>query len=717
MKNSKLFSCVILILLCFEAISQPVFLWGKQFEGPNDQRPKAIATDAAGNVYTTGDANGSSDFDPGPGVFNSTTVGNRLPFVSKLDGAGNFVWAIQLLAPAGSGGSSNDIKVDNYNNVYITGFYAGTIDFDPGAGTFNMTSVGSNDIFILKLDPSGNFVWAAGIGSTLSDQAESVTVDSLGNVYATGHFRATADFNPGTGVFNMTPTAGAWDVFVMKLDGSGNFVWAKQIGGTSSSSSELAYSIAVDTLENIYVVGNYTGSVDFNPALASFTLFASTVGSEIFVLKWTSAGNFIWAKRIGDGSTSSDAAFAVAVNLVGDIHIAGSFSSGVDFDPGTGVSSLLSSGLEDSFTCVWDTDGNFKWAKKLGGNDYDGGNGVAVDQVGNVYTTGFYTDPSTAISRGFTTKFDPLGNPILSAITTCTNRCTPYGIATDNTGDFFTTGEFEGTSDFDLGTGTFNMTAVMKDAFIVKHGCSIAPGMPSSISGPTTVCEGTEYTFTATLVPGAYTYTWTFPGMPPITNTYPSVTAIMGASSGNVTVTAENPCGTSTPQTLSITVNPMPVVSFVQTPNLVCDSDPQFTLSPGSPAGGTYSGEVVGGNQFNPGWAGVGIHDVIYSFTGTNGCVGAITQQIQVDVCTGIVETNTNSFEIYPNPTNGFFTIKMNDIPDDAVVKVLDLLGKVVLEQSASSTMSIDLSQYGKGIYMVMIVSEESVKARKVILQ
>ena len=111
---------------------------------------------------------------------------------------------------------AKSIAVDSSGNVYTTGYFYGTVDFNPGTGVFNLTSAGVSDIFISKLDASGNFVWAKAMGGTSTDLGYSIAVDGSGNVYTTGYFCGTADFNPNSGgVFNFTST-GYNDIFVTK---------------------------------------------------------------------------------------------------------------------------------------------------------------------------------------------------------------------------------------------------------------------------------------------------------------------------------------------------------------------------------------------------------------------------------------------------------------------------------------------------------------------
>jgi len=142
-------------------------------------------------------------------------------------------WAKQM----GSSDSnySTAITVDNMGNVYTTGTFQGTIDFDPGPGVFNLTSIdvyNGGDIFIQKLDASGNFIWAKKMGGVAWDKSNSIAVDNFGNVYTTGAFIATVDFDPGPGTLNLVSVSFD-DIFIQKLDASGNLLWVKQMGGVN----------------------------------------------------------------------------------------------------------------------------------------------------------------------------------------------------------------------------------------------------------------------------------------------------------------------------------------------------------------------------------------------------------------------------------------------------------------------------------------------------
>ena len=372
---------------------------------------------------------------------------------------------------------ASGVAVDGSGNVYTTGYFTGTVgtvDFDPGAGDFNLTSAGRSDIFVSKLDSAGNFVWVRQMGGTGSGQGNDVAVDGSGNVYTTGNFSGTADFDPGAGVFNLT--SGLSDILVSKLDSAGNFVWAKSVGGRNNVTFLVAHGngVAVDGSGNVYTTGFFEGTADFDPenVTAGDTL-VSAGGSDIFVSKLDSAGNFVWAKQMGGGD--DDQGHGVAVDGSGNVYTTGHFRSTADFDPGTGVFDLMRSRPEagpslDIFVSKLDSAGNFVWARHMGGTGSDQGEDVAVDDRGNVYTTGvfhwtadFHPPGIFDLTRGdgeiFVSKLDSAGTFVWVRHMGGTSLDVGEDVAVDDRGNVYTTGLFYHTADFDPGTGVFNLTA------------------------------------------------------------------------------------------------------------------------------------------------------------------------------------------------------------------------------------------------------------------
>lgn len=327
----------------FEALEdrRQLAAWATGISGGGGDYGHSIATDGNGNTYVTGSFTGTVDFDPGPGVtsFTSAPSGDIYgwpdAYVAKYSEIGALVWVRRFggnLHDAGSG-----ITLDSTGNVYTTGNFTGTVDFDPGSGVVNLAG-SAGDSFVSKLDNNGNFVWAKRLGGSGDEAGHAIALDSDSNVYTTGAFSSvTADFDPGSGVFNLTNagSAGSYDTFVSKLDSSGNFVWAQRLGGTSEDQGR---SIAVDGAGNVHTVGVFRSSnADFDPGSGVFNLSAA-ISDDVFISKLDTFGNFVWAKRFG--SLSSEAGQDIALDSAGNVYTSGLFSGTVDFDPGSGVVTL-----------------------------------------------------------------------------------------------------------------------------------------------------------------------------------------------------------------------------------------------------------------------------------------------------------------------------------------------------------------------------------------
>jgi len=368
------------------------FVWAKNLGGPQADYGLAIALDTTGNIYTTGFFVGTSDFDPNAGIFNLTST-NGGTFISKLDASGNFVWAKQIESPSDFN-IGVALALDVSGNVYTTGYFDGVADFDPSASTFNLTSSGNYDIFILKLDVAGNFLWAKRMGGIDDDSGVDIKVDDSGsNVYATGEFRSTVDFDPNAGVFNLT-SSGSRDIYISKLNASGNFVWAKKIGG---SGADRGHSIAIDNTNNyVYIAGEFDGTTDFDPG-AGVNNLTTSGGQDSFVLKLDISGNFVWARGMG-GTDPEEPANSIQLDSAGDVIVTGWFAGTSDFNPGIDIYNLSSAGENDAYIAKLDAMGNFVWAKRLGGTSYDDAWSVALDSFDNIYTIGSFSD---------TVDFDP----------------------------------------------------------------------------------------------------------------------------------------------------------------------------------------------------------------------------------------------------------------------------------------------------------------------
>lgn len=467
---------------------------------------------------------GTTDFDPGPGAVTATSANNSA-FVAKVNANGDLVWAKTMVGSDVDASSDGmGIAVDAAGNVYIGGNFEGTVDFDPGAATHNLTALvvnGENDIFISKLDANGDFLWAKSIGDINHQTLSGLKVDAAGNVYFTGLFNGTVDFDPGPGTAVLT-AAGGPNMCVGKLDSNGDFIWAKQIGATTTISQLIrSLDLALDASGNVYTTGTFNvgsgGTIDFDPGPGVFGVTQPSPNTDIFVLKLTTDGTFDFVKTIVQGSNLSGNGITVASS--GNIYVTGQFAGSIDFDPGPGVENLVSTGLADPFVLKLDAGGNYVWAKNFTGGSssrIDSGSKITVDASEDVYTSGIYFSstndfdpgPGTFILSGmsnhtstFISKLDVNGNFVWALGFRGADFNFPGAVRVQPSGDIYMAGYFNTSMDADPGPCLNNLTSTNDyyDIFVEKIRLGTPPPEPTFTSfSPASGPVGTTVTLTGT---------------------------------------------------------------------------------------------------------------------------------------------------------------------------------------------------------------------------
>ncbi len=292
------------------------------------------------------------------------------------------------------GGTSNDIgyhiELDASNNIYAVGQFGTTVDFDPGFGTNSITTSGSLDVFLQKFSTNGTFQWVKTFGGTQNELPYSFARDQSGNLIITGYFNGTTDFDPGASTANRTAIAPS-DAYVLKLDFNGNFDWVATMGGPGTSSGN---AISVDGSGNIYSFGRFTQTIDLDPGVGISNFTTST--TDLYIQKLNASGVFQWAKTI-NGTSSALRAYGLKVQS-GFIYLNGSFTNTADFDPGLGISNHTSNGNYDNIIIKLDDNGNYVWSFSSGGIDVDRPEDIYVNASDEVLITGFFAD---------TVDFDP----------------------------------------------------------------------------------------------------------------------------------------------------------------------------------------------------------------------------------------------------------------------------------------------------------------------
>ncbi len=234
------------------------FQWARTWGGGGWETSADVTVDGSGSVYGAGHFSGTVDFNPGSGVDNHTSSGGSDAWFIKLDSSGGYVWAKTW---GGSGGDTGrGIGTDGSTSVYVTGLFTGTVDLDPGGSSDEHSANGNQDVYVTRFDYSGNYQWARTWGGAKMDYGNDVDADSSGNVFITGLFRLSVDFDPGSGVD--MHSAGWYDIYLSKFDSSGNFQWAHTWG---DDSADEGWGVAVDGSGNASITGDFKGSIDFDP--------------------------------------------------------------------------------------------------------------------------------------------------------------------------------------------------------------------------------------------------------------------------------------------------------------------------------------------------------------------------------------------------------------------------------------------------------------------
>jgi gliding motility-associated-like protein len=298
---------------------------------------RSVALDQSGNLLITAGFMGTVDFDPGAGVYNLVSTGSTGSdlAVLKLDNDGNFLWAKKTGGTGGEVGLS--IRTDASGNIIIGGYYFGTdpADFDPGPGVFNLTSAGNMDVFILKLDVNGDFVWARSMGGTEEDKLTSIAVNTAGTIFATGFFKGSGDYNPDAGIVNLTSVSSfTSDIFLVRLNADGSFGWASGFGGADDDEGR---AIAADASGNLLFTGFFNNTVDFDPGPGVRNLVSNgqNLYPSMFIAKLDESEGLVWAQEImGTGSSSAVRSNGIAISSNGDISLGGIIWGGADFDFG-----------------------------------------------------------------------------------------------------------------------------------------------------------------------------------------------------------------------------------------------------------------------------------------------------------------------------------------------------------------------------------------------
>ncbi|MEP7128648.1 MAG: SBBP repeat-containing protein [Chitinophagales bacterium] len=273
-----------------------------------------IATDGAGNSYVVGYIQTNS-LHPTVSFGNLSFNGHGDYdwFIAKYDVDGNVLWA--KVEGSTAGDQANSVVLDGNGNVYVTGFFSGTMTLNG----ITVTSSGLFDVFIAKYDSNGTLAWLKRAGGSGSDNAYGITCDSNGDIAITGEFQNTASFGS-----NQVAALGLGDAFIAKYTASGTNTWVKRGGGNVSFVTDHGQSIAVDALDNFYITGDFTGTATFDNLTATSN---NTSYADMYLAKYNSNGNIQWLHH--GGGVHADRGYTIAVDVAGNSYVSGFADSGL----------------------------------------------------------------------------------------------------------------------------------------------------------------------------------------------------------------------------------------------------------------------------------------------------------------------------------------------------------------------------------------------------
>ncbi len=508
-----------------------------------------------------------------------------------------------------------DIKIDNSGNVYLTGYFSIIMDFDPGPGVYNMTPFNVNDIYLVKLDASGNFVWAQQWDFSQTEQPLDITVDASGNIFVAG-------------IYNSTPTKA--DGFLTKILSNGFIAWQMSIRDTINSSPNSgcsAVTVDTDPSGNVYVGGSFGDTM----VIGSTTLYNKASFLNGYFCKFTSNGVFQWAKSFESNKNSLGSLLnGITVDNSGNAYVVGRYNDSTDFDPG--ISSY------------------------------------------------FVTIGSCCLNNSYITKLDPVGN--FSWVKTFSGGgCTTNSVSLDNSLNIYNYGAFQGTVDFDPGPLTYTLNATPLTFFAAKLDASGNFSWALPVKGMTVTASDLDG-FGNTYLSGVFTGTTDFD---PGSSTY--TLASLGGEDQFITKLDANG-------------------NFVWVGQIGSSSQER----------GVYASANSIGELANWGYADYGVDvdpgPLTYTLVGYD-----YVSKFAPGTSSGVTQLKDSEVSVFPNPTTGQFNLSSKDILQNAIVKITNTIGQIVLEKSVlhSDRISVNISDQPSGIYFIEVNADGESYRTKVV--
>lgn len=686
----------------------------------------------------------------------------------------SFEWANRTGGILHSEGRS--IATDSDDNIITVGRFSGSIDLDPGADVLNVAGTLGENIYLQKLDINGNLIWAKHI---LGGRPNKLVVDHFNNIYVVGQFIDTVDFNPGPNIFNLISTGITHNGFILKLNSSGDFQWAKQI---NSSLGSRVLDIAIDPSGNVLTTGKFTGLVDFDLGTGVSYLNGTNI-LNCFIYKLNTNGDFMWAKELSEGTIgmSGNVGNAIGVDSNSNVYTSGRFYGSPDFDPGED-STILQATNGYTFIHKLDSNGLFSWVKQYG-SSLTNLSSIKVTPSGSIYSIGHFSDisdfdpdPSVHdLNSGFyqdiyILKLSNQGN--FNWVKQFTSSLTAHGVSItlDENNNVYNTGNFRGTADFNPGSDVYNLTSNGHFDVYVSKLDSNGHFVWAQQMGSTT--EEKTYSITLNSLGDIFT-TGYFTGtvdFDPTTGSHPL--SAMGYN--DAFIQKLSPCYSTviTPNVLSLppasaTCNLTPNIQPYATDgcnNLITgQANVSFPITDPSieeiiwtytnPHGNSITqnqtinwipldvslsviADTISANNSNATYQWLRCNEDFSIIQGAinqtyispiqgyyaveiteNGCIDTSACVLVSNI--GIQETNIeSSFRLYPNPSKGHVVLEFNTQQNKAELIVTNVYGQILSKTNleAVTTTAFRLNQ-PSGLYFITVITENTKKTLELIIE
>ncbi len=652
--------------------------WTNQLGSTNSEDAKDVVVAMDNSIYVVGQFMNTVDFNPGPAV-NSFTVIIPTGYIAHYASDGTFINAFPLLSSQIT--SCNSIEVDDSNNIYVSGNFSNSVDFDPSANTNILSAAGTSDLFLAKYNSAHQLVWVRQYGGTLNTFNNDLDYKK-GRLVINGKFNGSVNFAP---TISYT-TAGSYDIFALCVDKNGIFKWAKTFGNMNNEDTRC---ITQDDNKNVYIGATFTGTIDVNPNTSIVNNITSNGinGGDVLILKLDSLGNYTWVRTLN----GAGAEFIFDIKTHNNyLYANGGFSWTVDFDPGLGFDTINSNGGLQSYAWQLDLNGNHNWVRTLGNTsaDFYDGRTISFSKSGNPYFMGIFEGAANFNHQGsnvlsskgafdiYVLALKPNGDYSWATTLGGTDNDIGLGIATDTSDNLTLCGFFRATVDFNAWAGVNNFTATasspanLADAFLTKwRVCETESNIIDSICGK-------AYTWNNQVITVAGIYTAIF----------------ANADSCDSTVVLN--------------------ISFVQIDTSTTINQQTITASQSNATYQWYECSnwqpIVGATQQSYAPNKGGTFAVLITY---NGCTDTSSCRTFIPLNVGNIASNFG-LKIYPNPANNILMISNYSLIKS--IKIYSMEGKTIISKKLESNW-IDISAFTKGSYIVEVELHNNQRTKQLI--